>query len=329
MQQLNLTVGLTPEQSETNDKRAAYDCDVTYGTGHEFEFDYLRDQLTLRREASAGLGARLLHDLQQTGPGQRSTMPRGLNYAVVDEADSVMIDDAGSPLLLSMSCSGAASDLDAHLTANEVSQILVENTQYRFEKSAGLLTLTEAGQNRCYEDDIAIPTAVLLRSWTAYVEQALRARHLFRRDVHYVLTDNEVRIVDETTGRIFEDRSWQDGLHRAIEAREGLPVTLEKASLAQISRQRFFRLYQNLCGMTGTATECEPEFKHVYRSKVTEIALRLPSQRNVFPTRYFATQEAKQLAIVNEFFRIHATGQPLLVGTQSISDSEAIAGHLE
>lgn len=327
--ELNMTVGLTPEQGETDVKQAAYDCDATYGTGHEFGFDYLRDQLTLRREATMPLGMRLLHELQVTGVGQRSTMQRGLIHAVVDEADSVLVDDAASPLVLSMSAGGIAPDLDAHLAAKAVAEILIEDDHYRHEVATGSLKLTPDGMNRCYADDIAVPTNVLLRPWTAYVEQALRAMCIFRRNVHYVIAEDEVRIVDESTGRIFEDRSWQDGLHQAIEAREGLPVTPEKESLAQITRQRFFRLYQNLNGMTGTAVGCEAEFAHVYRSEIAEIPLRVPSARQILPTRFFTSRLAKQTAIAAEVNRIHRTGQPVLVGTQAITDSESIAEMLD
>lgn len=327
--ELNMTVGLTPEQGETEVKRAAYDCDATYGTGHEFGFDYLRDQLTLRREATMPLGMRLLHELQVAGVGQRSTMQRGLIHAVVDEADSVLVDDAASPLVLSMSAGGVAPDLDAHLAARAVAKILQEGDHFRHDVATGSLKLTPDGMNRCYEDDIAVPTSVLLRPWTAYIEQALRALYIFRRNVHYVIAEDEVRIVDESTGRIFEDRSWQDGLHQAIEAREGLPVTPEKESLAQITRQRFFRLYQNLNGMTGTAVGCEAEFAHVYRSDIAEIPLRLPSARQILPTRFFVDRVTKQTAIAAEVSRVHQTGQPVLVGTQSITDSESIAELLD
>lgn len=329
LSELGMTVGLTPEQGETRDKSAAYDCDVTYGTGHEFGFDYLRDQLTLRQEADAALGTRLLQDLFSEGPGQRTTMQRGLVYAIVDEADSVLIDDAGSPLVLSMSAPGDAPDLRAHMTALLVSDVLERGQHFKHDETTSAIHLTPEGMTRCYHDDIEIPADVLLRPWTAYVEQALRAKHIFRRDVHFVVTEDEVRIVDETTGRIFEDRSWQDGLHQAIEAREGLHVTPEKESLARITRQRFFRLYRNMCGMTGTAVGCKPELHHVYRSQVSEIPLRLPSQRVILPTRFFATLDRKHLAIVREIHRCQTSGQPVLVGTQSITDSLAIANLLE
>lgn len=327
--QLGMTAGLTAEQAEPDDKRQAYDCDVTYGTGHEFGFDYLRDQLTLRSQARSKLGSRLLEELRTKGPGQRDTMQRGLAYAVVDEADSVLVDDAGSPLVLSMSAAGEASDRDAHLVARDVADILQEDTHFRWDRSTSQITLTSEGQNRCYKDDIAIPVEKLQRPWTAYVEQALRAAHIFTLNVHYVITDGEVKIVDETTGRIFDDRSWQDGLHQAIEAREGLPITPEKESLARITRQRFFRLYKNLCGMTGTAVGCEKEFLHVYRCRTAEIPLHRPSARQMLPTRCFATRDAKHVAIVQEIQAIHETGRPVLVGTQSITDSEAIAARLD
>ncbi len=321
---LGMTVGLTPEQGQPNEKRIAYDCDVTYGTGHEFGFDYLRDQLTLRADARRPLGDRLLRDLSSGGSQERLTMQRGLLFGVVDEADSVLVDDAGSPLVLSLAGKGTAPDLDAHLAAREVAKVLAEDVHYRWDVSTGHIGLMKEGRNRCYDDDIAIPASVLLRPWTAYVEQALRALHVFRRNVHYVVAGNEVRIVDETTGRILEDRAWQDGLHQAIEALEGLVVTPEKESLAQITRQRFFRQYRNLCGMTGTAVGCEAEFQYVYRCKVTEIPQNLPSVRRILPSRFFATPKAKHKAIVEDIARIHATRQPVLVGTQSISDSDII-----
>ena len=329
LSELGMTVGITPEQGETLPKRQAYDCDVTYGTGHEFGFDYLRDQLTLRQEAAATLGTRLLQDLFANGPGQRTTMQRGLAYAIVDEADSVLIDDAGSPLVLSMATPGEAPDLRAHATAMLVAEVLTADEHYTLDATTAAVRLTPNGMNRCYENDIEVPADVLLRPWTAYVEQALRAKFIFRRNVHFVVVEGEARIVDETTGRIFEDRSWQDGLHQAIEMREGLKVTPEKESLARITRQRFFRLYQNLCGMTGTAIGCESEFQHVYRSQVVEISLRVLSQRSIFPTRFFASLAHKHAAVVDTIRERHANRQPVLVGTQSITDSEAIAARLE
>ncbi|MEZ6040977.1 MAG: hypothetical protein R3C20_10750 [Planctomycetaceae bacterium] len=323
--ELGMTAGLLPERVEAIQKFPAYDCDVTYGTGHEFGFDYLRDQLTLRQESRRPAGSRLLQALQEPADGRRITMQRGLEYAVVDEADSVLIDDAGSPLVLSMSAQDGAPDASAHQMAMQLLSQLEPEKHYQMDAASGLLMLTGEGIQRCHSADVRIPVPVLIRPWTEYVQQALRARLLFRRDVHYVVEDDEVRIVDETTGRIFEDRSWQDGLHQAIEAKEGLKITAEKSPLAQITRQRFFRIYNNLCGMTGTAIGCEQELKEVYRLKIEEIPLRVPSARQLMPTRYFATRKARWNAIAEEIIRKQKAGRAVLVGTRSIADTDVIS----
>ncbi|MEZ6061183.1 MAG: translocase [Planctomycetaceae bacterium] len=326
---LQMTAGLLPERVEAAQKRPAYDCDVTYATGNEYGFDYLRDQLTLRQEAGGELGSGVLRRLNNPDPDQRRTMQRGLVFCIVDEADSVLIDDAGSPLVLSIASTGPAPDESVHRAACDFVGQLEQPVHFRIDPASGHVALTETGLTRCYQDDVAIPSAHLLRPWTQYVEQALRARYLFRRHVHYVVADDEVRIVDESTGRIFEDRSWQDGLHQAIEAREGLPVSAEKEAAARITRQRFFRLYRNLCGMTGTAIGCEQEFAAVYGKAVAAIPLRVPSARVLLPTRFFATADAKRDAIRNSVAEQVASGRPVLVGTRSIVDSEILARLLD
>ncbi len=325
---LGISVALLPERVDAAKKTPAYDCDITYGTGHEFGFDYLRDQLTLRQQSGQRLGERLLNKLKPDASSRRVTMQRGLAYAIVDEADSVLIDDAGSPLVLSFGSSERAPDADAHLTAKALAELLQPTTDYVVEPSAGRVALTEAGVERCHAGDVEIPVLQLARPWTEYVQQALRARCLFRRGVHYVIQDDEVRIVDETTGRIFEDRSWQDGLHQAIEASQKLPITAEKHAVAQITRQRFFRLYENLSGMTGTAIGCERELDDVYKLTVEEIPLRVASQRIVLPIRFFATNAAKCHAITQDIVFVQQLGRAVLVGTRSISDSEILAAKL-
>lgn len=322
---LGLTVALLPERAEPHQKIPAYDADITYGTGHEFGFDYLRDQLSLRQQARERLGERLLRQLDPSTSSRRITMQRGLVYAVVDEADSVLIDDAGSPLVLSFGSNQRAPDADAHLTARALAAELKSGEEFVLEASSGRVALTAVGLQRCHADDVAIPVLQLVRPWTEYVHQALRARYLFRRDVHYVIQDEEVRIVDETTGRIFEDRSWQDGLHQAIEAAEDLMITAEKYSVAQVTRQRFFRLYENLSGMTGTALGCDRELHDVYNLDVEEIPLRVPSQRLVSAARFFADSSAKAQAILLAAVKQRESGRAVLIGTRSISDSELLA----
>ncbi len=325
---LGISVALLPERVDAAKKTPAYDADVTYGTGHEFGFDYLRDQLTLRESSRQRLGERLLSHLRQEATSRRTTMQRGLAYAVVDEADSVLIDDAGSPLVLSFGSNDRAPDADAHLTAKALTEILQQDLDFVLEPSNGRVALTEAGVQRCHADDVAIPVLQLVRPWSEYVQQALRARYLFRRGVHYVIQKDEVRIVDETTGRIFEDRSWQDGLHQAIEASQNLPITAEKHAVAQVTKQRFFRLYENLSGMTGTAIGCERELSDVYNLTVDEIPLRVPSQRVVLPTRFFVNNTAKYHAITSDVVLVQQLGRAVLIGTRSISDSETLAAKL-
>lgn len=325
---LGLTVALLPERVDASQKTPAYDADITYGTGHEFGFDYLRDQLTLRQQAQDRLGERLLRQLEHTTPSQRLTMQRGLTFAVIDEADSVLIDDASSPLVLSFGSAETALDADAHLTAKALAAELKRNEEFLLDVATGRVVLTAAGVRRCHAADVAIPVLQLVRPWTDYVQQALRARYLFRRDVHYVIQENEVRIVDETTGRIFEDRSWQDGLHQAIEASQDLNVTAEKTSVAQVTRQRFFRLYEHLSGMTGTAVGCERELHDVYSLNVEEIPLRVPSQRILYPARFFSNSAARNEAILESAMMFRGLGRAILIGTRSISDSEFLASRL-
>ncbi|MFN9718524.1 MAG: DEAD/DEAH box helicase, partial [Planctomycetota bacterium] len=313
--QLGLTVSLLPERVEESKKAPMYDADITYGTGHEFGFDYLRDQVTLRQQAQDRLGSRLLQMLQPDASSRRTTMQRGLACAIVDEADSVLIDDASSPLVLSFGSNQPAPDTDAHLVARMLAATLCVDQDYLMDASSGRIVLTSKGVQRCHAEDVAIPVRQLARPWTEYVVQALRARYLFRRDVHYVIREDEVCIVDESTGRIFEDRTWQDGLHQAIEASCGLKITAEKQSVAQITRQRFFRLYEHLSGMTGTAVGCEQELHDVYNLEVEEIPLRVPSRRILLAPRFFSGNAARDKAIADSAVQLRAARRAVLIGT--------------
>jgi preprotein translocase subunit SecA len=325
---LDLNVSLLPERDAGPAKSAAYDADITFGTGAEFGFDYLRDQLTLRAEAGRPLGEGILRQLAGTASTRRMTLQRGLVRAIVDEADSVLIDDAGSPLVLSMKSAGPAADADIHRTAHALAALLQPGTDFELEESLGRVVLTPAGVLRIHATDVAIPVQQLRRPWTDYVTQALRAKLILRRDIHYVVRNDEVRIVDETTGRIFEDRSWQDGLHQAVETAAGVPVTAEHEAVAQITRQRFFRLYEHLSGMTGTASGCESELHSVYGLSVQPIALRVASQRTVLPPRFFSQSASRNAAITADAARLRSEGRAVLIGTSSIADSEQIAGCL-
>jgi preprotein translocase subunit SecA len=321
---LGLTVAVLPEQAPAPVKQPLYDCDIVYGNGFEFGFDYLRDQIALRQVKSAALGT-VIRQRLRGGLASRVTMQRGLNFAIVDEADHVMLDDAISPLLIAEQAPGEAPDAQAHRVALDLARGLKTPEDYEFDPARTLIRLTSAGRDKTHSAVERIPVDQLIRPWALYVEAALKAQLLFHRDQDYILHDGEVQIVDGSTGRIMPDRTWSDGLHQAILAKEGLTITPDTRSLARITRQRFLRLYRTLGGMTGTATGGEVEFRSIYGVDVLPIPLRLTSKRQILLTRFFTTSDAKWTAIADEIVTRHATGQPILVGTTSIAGSERLA----
>lgn len=327
---LGLSVGVLEQPDVGNgDNRSAYNCDITYGTGSDFGFDYLRDQVQLKKQMDARLGTATLNRItRRTSDSRRPTMMRGQAFAIVDEADNVMVDDASSPLVLSMFQSGIAKDADAVSLAQQVAGQLTAGEHFD-EAGWQQVRLTEQGQRWVHRQTLVIPAEQLQRPWTTYVETALRAQRQFHKGIDYVVRGEKVQIVDQSTGKIFEDRSWQDGLQQAIESKEGVPVTPEKLPLAKITRQRFLGLYDHLCGMTGTATSCEAELKSIYNLDVVQIPLRLPSRRNVMRTRAFSSAEQKWEAIAGSVMEFHQQQRPVLIGTRTIEASRIIAGYLE
>jgi preprotein translocase subunit SecA len=321
---LGATISLLPEREAAERKRAAYMCDVTYGTGYEFGFDYLRDQLSLRQPGKV-LGETLWSRISGSDLPAPDTIQRPLSCAVVDEIDNVLLDDAGSPLVLSETADQDAPDAAAHQMACRLAAQLREGVDYRLDASAGRVNLTDDGADRIHGPEVDIPLCMLLRSWTEYVEKALLARTIYRRDVHYVVHEGVVQIVDASTGRIFSDRTWQDGLHQAVEAKENVRITAERSALSQITRQRFYRLYPRLCGMTGTVAGCQREFRQIYGLKTQPVPLRIPSRRTIMPPRFFSTAAAKWQAVAQSVAEVHATARPVLIGTRSIDDSEILA----
>lgn len=324
---LGLTAALLPERAGVEPKRRAYDCDITYGTGYEFGFDFLRDQLARSGDAREPLGSGYLRRLRGQAAAQ-STMQRGLAHAIVDEVDNVLLDDACSPLVIAQAVSTTAPDAAAHRLAWTLSEVLNRDSEYVLDFASGRVSLTAAGLERIHAANVPVPMQVLERPWAEYVRQALRARCLLQRDIHYVVADDEVRIVDGSTGRIFEDRTWQDGLHQAIEAKEGLPINAERRPLAGVTRQRYFQQYRLLCGLTGTARGAESEFRKVYGLSVEAIPLHRPSQFVEGPTRFFGTAGKVEQAIAVRVRELQAAGRPVLVGTTSIQASGAISTQL-
>lgn len=324
---LGLTVGYARDGDPPEEKRRAYSCDVTYATGYELGFDYLRDQVALRQQRRLPVGRRVRDGLRGISVASPAVQ-RGHAFVIIDEVDSVLIDEANTPLILSAPRHGQLSSHEAYLHANELAKKLDPDCDYVYESANDSLTLTEQGSRKVHENIPFVAKNALARPWSMYIEQALRAQLLYEKDVHYVVRDDVVQIVDEYTGRIFTERSWRDGLHQAIEAKEGVPFSDEKRSIARISRQRYFQMYARLCGMTGTACGHEREFRQFYGLPVVSIPLRKPCRRDTFPTRYFSTAQEKWKAIAEDITSRHRLGQPVLVGTRTIANSRHLASLL-
>ncbi len=325
---LGMTTGCLSEDSANDSNRIAYQADITFGPAHAFGFDYLRDQ-TMRRSHPCSLFDRLQGDTPEL-----KQIQRGLHSAIIDEADHVLIDDAISPLVLSQSEKAVADDVELYEAAHRVSSRLSTDIDFVVSAAQRSIELTDAGFSKVYAashlgaDAFALTDHRLRRPWHEYIIQALRAKYLIRRDVDYVIQDSRVKIIDVTTGRIYPDRTWSGGLHQAIEVSEGLEISSETHSIAQITRQRYFRQYGFLAGMTGTAGGCEDEFASVYGLDVKIIPLRIPSQRRLLQDRLTKNQSEKWSFIADEVSRIHLFGRPVLIGTTTITESQAIASEL-
>jgi len=324
---VGLTVGVVTHGMEQAARRAAYECDVTYVTNKEVAFDYLRDRLTIGPRTS-----RTLLQLERlAGDGARlgKVVLRGLNYAIVDEADSVLVDEARTPLIISGGGGGSADERRVYTTALALANRLAGGHDFLIDERDRAVRLTDAGELRL--DELTEPLGGV---WTGrrrreeLVRQALTALHLFHRDRHYIVRDRKVHIIDEFTGRLMSDRSWEHGLHQLIEVKEDCPVTARHDALARISYQRFFRRYLRLAGMTGTAREMATELWSVYRLAVVSIPTNRPLRRRRYPDHVYATTEAKWRAVVRRIATVHRRGRPLLVGTRSVAASEHLSGLL-
>ncbi|MDW8381416.1 MAG: hypothetical protein RMN51_04825 [Verrucomicrobiota bacterium] len=321
-----VTVGCVLASMDPEARRAAYACDVTYTTSKEVVADFLRDRLQL----AACLGNPVRVRLQELLQPHRRKRPvqRGLHTAIIDEADSVLIDEAVTPLIISGSTQAAADEVVFH-QAWAVASSLRAGVDYQVNPRRREVELLPPGQT-AWEEAWTVHSA-LWRSparRSQLLQQALVAREFFHRDVHYVVQEGRVVLVDEFTGRLMPHRRWRAGLHQLIEAKEGLPITPLDQTLARLSFQRYFRLYRHLCGMTGTALEAATEFWHVYRLPVLIVPRHRPCIRIQYPDRVFADAPSKWSAVVDEIRYIHSTGRPLLIGTRSVAASEELARRL-
>jgi preprotein translocase subunit SecA len=324
---LGLSVGVVVSGMDPASRRAAYGADLTYATNKELVFDYLKDRIALGRRAS-----QLRLQLQRLGV-DRSAAPgllhRGLHFAIVDEADSVLIDEARTPLIISGKGRDASQE-EVFRTAVRLARELERYVDFEVDEQERRVRLLPPGVEAL--EALGAEAGGIFRGERRREELvclALAALHCFRRDHHYLVKDDKVQIVDEFTGRVMEDRSWERGLHQMIEAAEKLPISVRPETLARISYQRFFQRYLRLAGMTGTAREVAGELQAVYGLSVVRVPPRRKLRRRNLGQRVLRRAEDKWRCIAERIAEVHATGRPILVGTRSVEASERLSERLD
>ncbi|TWT35708.1 preprotein translocase subunit SecA [Posidoniimonas corsicana] len=327
---LGMSIGVIQQQQAPDQRRKAYACDVTYGTANEMGFDFLRDRL-LKRRISEGERDLFGEMLGSRGADSEKPVQGDLHFMLVDEADSILIDEARTPLIIS-AAPGEDEEIaaEAYTWAAEVAPRFEEDTHYDWEDKEKRVDLNLGGRRLVRE--LQKPPAMdrlPLAEIYEYVERAVKVEREMIRDRHYIVRDGEIVIVDEFTGRLSEGRKWRAGLHQAIEAREGVEVTFETNQAARITIQDLFLRYHRLSGMTGTASTSARELSKIYEVHVTPIPTNRPPIRKQMPTLVFGSAEQKWLAIADDVVEQHASGRPVLIGTRSIDKSETLAALLE
>ena len=303
---LGLSVGVIVHGMDDADRKASYNCDITYGTNNEYGFDYLRDNMKFRIE-----------DMVQ----------RDLHYAIVDEVDSILVDEARTPLIIS----GPAEEAtDKYVRVNSIIGYMKKDTDYKVDEKARTVMLTEDSGIPKVERLLGVDNLYEPRNIEIlhHVNQGLKAHVLFKRDVDYMVKDGEVVIVDEFTGRLMPGRRWSDGLHQAVEAKEGVKIENENQTLATITFQNYFRMFEKLAGMTGTADTEAVEFKQIYKLDVVVVPTNQPMIREDHGDQIYATEREKFQAVLDEVKILHEQKRPVLVGTVSIEKSERLSALL-
>ena len=322
---LGLSVGIVVEGMQHAERRAAYACDIVYCTNKQLVFDYLRDRMT--RGDLGAMRMRIDGLFGDRAVGDRLVL-RGLCFAILDEADSVLVDEAGTPLIISRSGQGEEQTA-VYRQALELAAGLTPRLDYRVDLARREVEVTDAGRDKLFERAAAMGGIWAgARRREELTRQALYARELLVRDHHYLVKDGKIQIIDEYTGRLMPDRSWERGLHQLVEAKEGCDVTAQAETLARISFQRFFRRYLRLGGMTGTAREVVGELWSVYHLKLVSVPTNRPSQRVRLGGRVYRDAPGKWAAVVERVHRLAARGSPVLVGTTSVEASEHLSGLL-
>ncbi|UCC55299.1 MAG: preprotein translocase subunit SecA [Gammaproteobacteria bacterium] len=321
---LGLTVGTVGEQTQETERRAAYAADITYCTNKTLVFDYLRDRLHLKDvQGTVSLRTEPLYAKQTR---LDNVLMRGLCFCIVDEADSVLIDEAGTPLILSQGGQVSEKDVLLYRQAVQLARSLTPGEDFVVDEKLRQVRLTAAGKERAVTAGEELGGQWQMRTrCEELVGQALSACHLFRRDREYLVNDGKVSIIDDFTGRVMADRKWERGLHQMIEVKEGCEISPPNEVLARISYQKFFRRYLHLSGMTGTARETAAELSAVYGLKVVKIPTHRESLLQRQADRLYPTQEAKWRRVVARVIELHKQQRPVLVGTRSVADSETLS----
>ena len=328
---LGVSVGIVEAQTPRPERQSAYQCDVTYTTAKELGFDFLRDRLLLRQNEE-GFTSSIASMLGHIGNSSKNEyVLRDLNFALIDEADSLLIDEAKTPLIVSAASQNSASTMAAlYKWCAKVANEFQSNTHYEFSDKPRRVTLNSDGRQRLRElskpDSI---DAVTMIDMYENLERAILVNREYQKDRHYVIDEGEVVIVDEFTGRIAEGRKWKAGIHQAIEAREGLEVSTETGDAARVTLQEFFLRYDRLSGMTGTIANSAPELKKIYKVDVIKVPTNRPPQRKQLTDLVFGNAESKWKAIVSEAAELHKSGRPVLIGTRTIDKSEHLSKLLD
>ncbi len=302
---LGLSVGVNKRELSPSEKKEQYNCDILYTTNNELGFDYLRDNMVIRKENRVG---------------------RGLNYAIIDEVDSILIDEARTPLIIS---GGELKSANLYLEADKFVKGLKNDDDYIYDEKTKGVTLTDEGNAKA-EKFFKIDNLYDMRNseLVHYINQALKANYSMKKDFDYVVQDGEVLIVDPFTGRVMKGRQWSDGLHQAVEAKEGVKINQETKTVATITFQNLFRMYKKLSGMTGTAKTEEEEFRNIYNMYVITVPTNKPVARIDYADLVYPTLKGKYKSIVRVIEEKHKTGQPILVGTIAVETSELISSML-
>ncbi len=327
---LGMKVGVIQTQQPTDQRRQAYDCDVTYGTAKEFGFDFLRDRLLLRRirEGQTDLLGAMLRDQRDTN--EKPTQRQEPYFCLVDEADSILIDEASTPLIISaLPTDEQKQEVEAYKWAADSIYEFIEDEDYTYDHEKREVELTREGRlkaRRLPKPDAMNSTG--LYHIYEYVKRAIKVDREFHLDQQYVVRDGEIVIVDEFTGRLGEGRKWREGIHQAVEAKEGVEITIATGQAARVTVQDFFLRFNHLAGMTGTARTSKAELSRIYKCHVIPVPTNRPPRRVKLPTRVFASERAKWNAIIEEISDLHNAGRPVLVGTRTIDKSEILSGLL-